>query len=291
MPMLVLPRRSLLSALSVLGVSLALAGLGCSDPAALAQQHSASACDMALEIFERDVAQLRKGMPEGAQILAGRMPADPVGGRAELQTAIKAARENVKDLSYAKSTFFSFAQPDGLVLRSEIDPDRLVDQNVLKVFPSLAKALEPKAGLVEAYGEMDALRGVKRGNDIAWIVAHAVVGKDDKPQGLFLSGWSMRLYVGFVQDAVRAKLDEKTKESSDKVEAYLFVVKGKVAVGHPDAPDVHAEELVKQDLVTKAAGGEARAKVELEGKTWGIVAKKSPMFGDDAVVAVISTIY
>jgi hypothetical protein len=69
---------------------------------------------------------------------------------------------------------------------------------------------------------------------------------------LFVSGWSMRLYVGFVQDAVRTKLDEKTKETSDKVEAYLFVVKGKVALGHPDAPDIHAEELVKQDLVTKA---------------------------------------
>ena len=282
-------RRTFLGSAAALGATLALPG--CSDPAALAQKHGADACDMALEIFNRDVEQLRKGMPEGAKVLAGRMPADPVGGRAELQTAIKAARDNVKELSYAKSTFFSYAATDGLVLRSEIDPDRLVDQNVLKVFPSLAKALEPNAALQEAYGEMDALRGVKQGSDIAWIVAHAVPGKDGKPQGLFVSGWSMRLYVGFVQDAVRTKLDEKTKDSSDKVEAYLFVVKGKVALGHPDAPDIHAEELVKQDLVTKAAGGEARTKVDLEGKTWGIVAKKAPAFGDDAVVAVISTIY
>ncbi|NUP06944.1 MAG: hypothetical protein HOW73_12900 [Polyangiaceae bacterium] len=285
---LTIERRPLL-ALSFAALVGALAG--CTDMGKMAQERSAEATDLALEVFNRDVDQLRKGMPEGAKILGQRLPADPVGSRAEVQTAIKAARDNVKELSYAKSTFFSYASKDGLVLRSEIDPDRLVDQNVLKVFPSLSKALEPNGGLVEAYGEMDALRGVKKGTDIAWIVAHGVNGADGAPQGLFLSGWSMRLYVGFVQDSVRSKIDEKTKDSSNKVEMYLFVVKGKTALGHPDAPDVHAEELVKQDVAAKASSGEFRTQVEMEGKTWGIVAKKCPAFGDDAVVAAISTIY
>lgn len=280
-----------MSLVIALGATSSVFSTGCSDHAKLAQEHSSDATNMALETFTRDVEQVRKGMPEGAKILGARMPADPRGNRLELQTSIKAARDNVKDLAYAKSTFFSFAGTDGVVLRSEIDPDRLVDQNVLTVFPDLKKALEPGAGLVEAYGEMDALRGVKKGNDIAWIVAHAVPGADGKPQGLFLSGWSIRLYIGFVQDAVRSKLDTKTKDTSEKVEAYLYLVKGSGAYGHPDAPDVHAEELLKHDLVNKVKNGDYRAKVELEDKTWGIVAKKAPQFGDDAVIAAISTIY
>lgn len=283
-------RRQLLAlALGLPVCSLALPA--CSDPAKLAQGHATPSVDSALEILARDTEQVRKGMPEGAKLLGKRMPADPLGNRAELQTAIKAARENVKDLMYAKSTFFSFATTEGVVLRSEIDPDRLVDQNVLKVYPDLKKALEPNAGLVEAYGEMDALRGVKRGNDIAWVVAHAVPGADDKPQGLFLSGWSMRLYIGFVQDAIRTKLEESTKGKSDQVEIYLFMLKGKNAYGHPEAPDVHMEEILKMDIVSKLGSGTFTGKAELEGKTWGVVAKKAPMFGDDAAIAAIAMTY
>ncbi len=276
-------------ALGCLGSSVGLAG--CTDKAKLAIARSSTACDEALTLFTRDVDQIRNGMAEGAKILAKRMPADPKGSSLELQTAIKAARENVKDLSYAKSTFFSFAQLDGLVLRSEIDPDRLVGQNVVSVYPTLAKAAEPPPKLVEAWGEMDALRGVKQGNDIAWIVAHAVVGADGKVLGLFLTGFSLRLYTGFVQDEVRRRVDEKTKDQREKSELYLFVVKGKLAYGHPDAPEVHASEIEKRDIMSKIGGGEYSDRLELEGKTWGIAAKKAPMFGDDAAVATISTIY
>lgn len=283
-----LDRRSFL--LSMLGAGGALVLTGCDDTIKMAQGKSAIALESALKMFERDAEQLRKGMPDGAKELGKRMPSDPFGSRLELQTAIHMSRESVNQLGYAKSTFFAFVAPDGKVLRSEIDPDRLVEQDLLSVYPGLKKALEPNSGLVEAYGEMDALRAVIEGNDTAWVVAHRVEGTDGKAAGLFVSGWSMRYYAGFVQDALRIEMNEKTANESKKVELYFFILKGSGAFGHTEAPDIHAKELLKLDIVGKKASN-YRGSYELDDKKWGVAATMTPVFGDDAAAAVVSTLY
>ena len=75
-------------------------------------------------------------------------------------------------------------------------------------------------------------------------------------------------------------------------ESFLFSesVRTNIAYGHPEAPEVHEKEIVKQDVVPKLSSGDYRAVFENEG-TWGLVAKKAPQFGDDAAVVVVSTIY
>lgn len=285
---LAIDRRSFL--ISTFGASAALMLSGCEDSMKLAQGKSAIALESALKMFERDAEQLRKGMPDGAKELGVRMPSDPFGSRLELQTAIHMSRESVNQLSYAKSTFFAFVAPDGKVLRSEIDPDRLVEQDLLSVYPSLKKALEPNSGLVEAYGEMDALRAVREGNDTAWVLAHRVESKDGKAVGLFVSGWSMRYYAGIVQDALRIEMNEKTANESKKVELYFFILKGSGAFGHSEGPDVHAQELLKLDIVGKKASN-YRGGFELDDKKWGVAATMTPVFGEDAAAAVVSTMY
>ncbi len=283
-------RRTLLS----LPLALPFAGgLGCTDLGKASEEAAFGAIDFGLELLRRDVDQVRKGLPEGVKVFEKRMPADPLGGRLELQTAIKAARENVDNLQFAKSTFFSFATPDGLVLRSEIDPDRLVDKNVLKAFPDLKKALEPNAGLVEAYGEMEELRGVKQGPDLAWIVAHAVTGADGAVKGLFLSGWSFRLYARVVQEGVRAKLMEATKDKENKKVplVYTYLLKNNGAYGDPDAPDVNAEHLVKLEVGSKSQGADFRTHLEIEKRAFGIGAKKAPELGEGAALAVVASVF
>lgn len=298
---LVIPSSSLSDAhvsrralLAWLGAGSAALGVGCADDGKASQAAAIAAVDIALGLVERDVSQVRAGMPEGAKLLATRLPGD-LGSRAEVQTAIKATREKIDNLSFAKSTFFSFASPEGVVLRSEIDPDRFVDQNAIKAFPELAKALEPNAGLAEAYGELEALRGVKKGPDLAWIVAAAVPGGEGgKPRGLFLTGWSMRLYARLLQDSTRAKLAEssKDKESKQIPLIYVYVLKGKGAYGDPDAPDLNAEELVKLDLVGQlGAAPEVKLSKEIEKRVFGIAAKKVPQFGDDAAIAVVANVF
>lgn len=269
--------------------------VGCTDKGKLAQDAASEAVDIALGLATRDTDQVRKGMPDGAKILEKRLPADPVGNRLEVEQAIKAARENVDILINAKSTFFSFAGVDGVVLRSEVQIDELAEKNILSVYPSLAKALEPNAGLVEAYGEMDAIRGVKKGNDSAWVVAHAVAGGEGgKPRGLFLSGWSLRHYAGVLQSAMRTHFDEKSKsaeKTSEAVHAHIFILKGRGTYGDPEAPDENTTEVQNLDILPKLASAEFRAVKEIEKRTWGIVAKKAPQFGDDAAFVGLVTIY
>jgi hypothetical protein len=291
-------RRHLLALVFALSLS------ACTDEGQASQAAAAEVVDAAIEVIDRDTDQLRKGMPEGVKVLAKRMPDDPQGSRLELQTAIKAARENTEKLAVAKSTFFSFADLDGKVLRSEIDPDRLVDQNVFQAFPTLSKAIDPTSGLVEAYGSMEALRGVKRGEDLAWIVAHPVLDASGKTKGVFVSGFSFRLYAGLIQGAVRARATEKAKDKpSKKVPLfYAFLVKGGTAYGGIEpaagpqgsevaAPDVLAEYLTKQDLAAKTASGDFAATVELEKRKFGFVARRAPALGEDAVVVVVASVF
>jgi hypothetical protein len=288
-PRLGISRRVVLGSLA----ALALASSGCEDKGKASEEAASSAIEFATSLVDRDIGQIRKGMPLGVPILEKRLPDDLLGSRKEVQEAIKAARSNVDDLAFAKSTFFSFAAADGVVLRSETDPDRFVEQNALKAFPALARALEPKAGPVEAFGELDALRGVKRGHDLAWIVAAAARAPDGTPRGLFLTGWSLRYYVRSVQEQVRAHLAEKAKEAGRKAPplVYAFLLKGNLAYGDPDVPDVTGETLVKLEVQSKAQSGPFSMNATIEQRAFGIAARALPAYGSDAAVAVVASVY
>ncbi len=265
----------------------------CDGQAKQSEQTAVDTLATVAPLIDKDMAQLRKGLPEGAKILTKRLPEDPASDLRETQQSIKAARENNGDLAVAKSTFFVFTNTDGVVVRSENDPDRLVDKNVFSAFPDLKKALDPKAGLIEAFGEMEEMRGVKKGVDTTWVTATAVVGKDEKVKGAFVSGWSFRAYANYLElQAKRDLLEASKKAKSDKVPiAYVFLIKGKNAYGSPDSPDVNAETLVKLDLIAKTAAGPFRGHEDITGRTFGVAAQRVKGFGDDAAVAILASVY
>lgn len=285
-------RRDVLALSAFSALDVALLG-GCSNAGKESEAVAAEAVDIALNFVERDVPQLRTGLPDSVKVLLKRLPTDPVGSREELQTAIKAARENTNDLAFSKITFLSYATAEGVVLRSEAGADNLADQNIVKVFPALAKAHDQPGSLAEAYGEMDALRGVHNGADTAWIVATSVPSDDPKkPRGLFIAGWSFRLYARSLQDGTRNKYGEKTKDKGKVLPLmYIYLLKGSGAYGDPDAPDVNAEELVKMKALDAALKGEFRTNREIEKRTFGIVAKKAPLLGEDAAIAAVASVF
>lgn len=287
-------RRALLTGAIAGSLLVAFSALsGCDGEAKAAQAAANEGLTSAMEVVERDTAQLRSGMPEGVKVLQKRMPGDPLAARLELQNAIKAARENTDNLAIAKSTFFSFADVDGKVLRSEIDPDRLVDQNILTAYPDLKRALEPNSGLIEAYGPMEALRGVKRGEDTAWVVAHRAVDAEGKLKGLFLSGWSFRFYAGVIQNAVRAKFTEaaKTKDNKKVPVIYAYVVKGALAYGEPDAPETLAEHVSKLDVLKLTEAGDYSSSAVIEKRTFGFAGRRAPALGPDAAVVIVASVF
>lgn len=283
-------RRSFVSLLGFAAVSAG--AFGCDDSAKKSEAAATESLDVVFPLVERDVGQVRKGLPEGVKAIEKKLPSDPAGSRQELQKAIKDTRNAIDDLAFAKVTFFAFATPEGVVLRNETDPDRLVEQNVFKALPGLEKAKDPAAGAVEVFGKMDAIRGVKKGEDIAWVVAQGIPG-DGGAKGVIVTGWSIRLYVRVLEQQLVAKLTEKAKEAKQNnvPVAYVFIVKGTEAFGDPDRADELTATIAKLDLVAKTAGGDFKVSQEIEKRQFGIAARRAPILGEDAAIVVAASVF
>lgn len=262
---------------------------GCEDKKAAAEQKVAAVAEKLVPVVKEDVAQVRRGLPEGAKKLGASLEADPSQNLPGLQQAIQGARAAVHDLDVAKSTFFSFADTQGVVLRSEADPDMLAGKSVFTAFPDLKKAADANSGLVEVFGEMEEMRGVRTGSDHEWVVAHPVKDAGGQLKGIFVTGWSFRRFAYHLEETARRDLIEDAKNKNVKAVPvlYVFVLKGKKAYGAPVTPDVNAQAVEGLDLIEKTAGGPFKGSVDITGRTFGVSAHRIPEMGPDAGVAVI----
>jgi hypothetical protein len=262
----------------------------CDDNRKVAEQSAASTLAKLAEVLKEDVAQVRRGLPEGAAKLGPMLDADTASSPVLLQKAISRARSLVPDLDVAKSTFFSYADATGTVLRSETDPDVLAGRSIVAAFPPLKKAFDA-GGAAEAWGEMKDLRAVKTGPDLMWVIAAPV--KDDKGQrrGAFVTGWSLRAYARRLENAAQTVLREAAEKAGKKNPSlvYVFVVKGKTAYGAPVAPDVNAQAIESLDVVGKTASGPYRGTLEITGRGFGVAATRASDFGEDAALTVLAT--
>jgi hypothetical protein len=272
----------------VLIAAAALGLLGCDDGRKLSEQGAVDEVQRLMPVVKEDVEQVKKGLPEGAAKLASVLDADTLANPLALQKAIAGARASVKDLDIAKSTFFSFADTTGTVVRSEADPDMLAGKSVVSVFPALKKALEPGSGNVEAFGEMPELRGLRTGQDFAWVVAHPVKG-GDTVKGMFVTGWSYRLFARHLEDTAKRHLDDVRQKAGKKSLpiVYVLVVKGKKAYGTPLIPQVNQDAVEGADVIAKTASGPFRTNFEITGRLFGLAAQRTPELGDDAALAVL----
>jgi hypothetical protein len=272
-------------------VPLVLAATACDDGRKLAEQSAADTLTKLAPVLKEDVAQVRRGLPDGAVKLGPMLDPDTVGSPVSLQKAITRARNLVPDLDVSKGTFFSYTGTDGVVIRSETDPDVLQGKSLLAAFPALKKAAEPGGGLAEAWGEMNDLRGVRKGPDLIWAAAAPV--KDDKGQvkGMFVTGWSLRAYARRLENSATSAVREAAEKAGKKNPplVYVFVVKGKSAYGTPVAPDVNAQAIEALDLLGKTAGGPYRGTLEITGRGFGVAGARAPELGDDAALAVLAS--
>ncbi|HVY48450.1 MAG TPA: hypothetical protein VHB21_21325 [Minicystis sp.] len=279
-----------LAALVAVAAVSSLALVACEDQGKINEQTASDELARLAPVVKEDAAQVRKGLPEGAKKLAALLGPDPGADLAALQRAIATARAQVQDLSVAKSTFFSFTDPSGTVLRSEADPDLLAGKNVVAAFPALKAALDPKSGDVEAHGQMQEMRGVRNGADTAWVVAHPVV-VEGQLKGLFVTGWSYRRFAYHLEEVAKRDLAEAAQKAEKKQPpiAYVFVVDGDKAYGAPVTPDVDAQAIEALHLVEKTAKGPYKGALEVTGRPFGVAAERAPELGDKAVIAVMAS--
>lgn len=278
------PRLALLAAFA-LGAFLG----GCDDVKKLSEKEAFEEVERIAPIVKEDVEQVRKGLPEGAAKLAQKADADTLGNNSALQKAIADSRSSVKELDNAKSTFFSITDATGTVLRSEADPDMLAGKSVVLAFPGLKKALDPASGNVEAFGEMVEMRGLRTGQDLAWVIVHPM--KDEKGlKGLFVTGWSFRRYAAYLDDKAKRHLSDMAQKAGKKTVpiAYVFLFKGGKAYGSPLlSADVNAQAIEGLGVLEKTAAGPYKGNLEITGRTFGVAARRAPELGDDAAVVVL----
>ena len=277
-------------ALAAVGLGLGLVALvGCDDVKKLSEREAADEVALMAPIVKEDVEQLRKGLPLGAAKLAEKTDADTLGNNSALQKAIAQSRAQVPDLDTSKATFFAMADATGTVLRSEADLDLLATKSVVTPFPTLKKALDPASGAVEAFGEMAEMRGLRTGQDLAWVLAYPL--KDARGvKGLFVTGWSFRKYAAYLDDKARRHLEAASLKAGKKTVpiAYVFLLKGGKAYGSPLlSADVNAQALEGLGLLEKTATAPYKGTIEITGRSFGVAAQRTPELGDDAAVAVL----
>lgn len=272
----------------VLATALLLATLGCEDTGkqsvALALTHAQSLVDTAA----RDVAEVRQGLPLGADQLAkrwsevGDLTRDPAAAR----DALTYAQNKVQDLRVAKSTFFALAGPDGVVVRNDREQDLMAGKALFPAFPALAAAA--KGECVETHGALPEAHGVRGRADGEWVAACGV-RVDGSVVGLYVTGWAWSSYAYRLQFALRKQIESALAGRRENVPlVYTFVVVGPNAYGAPDAPEVNARAIAERaPLSHLAADGTYSGLIELTGRTFALAVRAAPALGPEIGVAVL----
>ncbi len=283
-----IPRHPILALiLTLLG---AVCAVGCEDKAKASDDTAKAVLTRLLPLVERDVTQVRTGLPKGAAALGALIDDDPGGDPEGLRRRLEKSRAGVTELAIAKSTFFVFVSKEGVVLRSEADPDLAVGQSLFKEVPG-AKAFFEKAGLVEVFGYMHGLRGVQTGGDRQWLVGHQVKTTSGGIPGAFVTGWSFRRYVEFLENDARRNLSDTAIDKKRPIPVvYLFLVQGEQAFGGPVTPDVNTEAVGRLGLASKVGDGVFQTSLVLEGNRFAVSAQKLPALGADVLLVALASV-
>lgn len=237
---------------------------------------------------DKDIAELRKGLPEGANHLASlyRSKSPPKDDLPNVRTALDRARNQVIDLRVAKSTFFALVEPDGTVLRTDRVPDLMATKNFFTAFPATREALSGKA--VETHGAMEEASAVRGRQDGQFAVAVPVT-LDGQAVAVYASGWSWSAYAYRLENALRSEVRSHLKSEKDKVPlVYVYLVVESGVFGAPVSPAVSAEAIRKLEPLQKTNGSTPfSTQLEITGRDFGLAVLRAPSLGKDVAVAVL----
>ncbi|HMJ10923.1 MAG TPA: hypothetical protein VK524_05925 [Polyangiaceae bacterium] len=260
--------------------------LGCSKSS---EQSLAKAKEHAGELVrtaERDVAEVRSGLPEGARQLselAG--DATALGDAQEVKRALDRARNKVQDLRVAKSTFFAWVDPQGTVVRTDQEQDLLAGKNLFASFPELRKALS--GARVETVGSMPEAAEVAGRKDGQWLCA-VPVSNAGSVRALYVTGWSWSAYAYRLENALRGSVQSSIGDKVKMPLLYVYMVAGDAVHGAPVAPEVNAKAIAGQAPLTKlAADGRFSTEIEITGRSFALAVQKAPVFGSKVAIAVL----
>lgn len=257
---------------------------GCTDSGKVSADHAKVHAQFLLKAAETDVAELRRGLPEGSKHLVEAFQEGVPDGETA-RKALETARNKVQDLRVAKSTFFALTDKDGTVIRNDQDQDLMVGKNMFRAYPELKSVLT--GSMVETRGSMPEAAGVKGKPDAQWVLGVPVL-VSGKPAAAYVSGWSWSAYAYRLETALRGDVLSHTKEGGKVPLLYVYVIVGGSAYGAPISPIVNGDAIVKQKPLEKAsATAPFSIPLEIEGRQFGLAVVPLKTIGKDAGIAVL----
>ena len=284
---MVLPRRSLLLALVALFPFSALLAVGCKDQGKESETRAKDHARALAALVEKDVAEVERGLPDGAKRLGPLFAKEePHKNLPVVRSALQRVRREVPDLLIAKSTFFAYADENGVAIRNDLEQDAMAGQNLFAIFPELAKS---KDGYATTTGAFPGPPG-KAGPDRDWIAAAPVKREDGKTFGVFVTGWTFRRFSLHLAETLKHEMQEKLRESDDKGKMpvlYVGLFDKTGAYGAPQTPAANEKTLSDLNLVEKTATGPASGSLTLTDRPFGWAAIRTPKLGSDVGVFVL----
>ncbi len=286
--MFVLTTRRFALAASTAAVSLFFFGLpGCKDKDKENSANAGQIIATLAALSEKDVAEVERGLPDGAKMLAALFTkGDPRQDIPAVRSALKKVRRDNMDLNVAKSTFFALTDDKGVAIRNDLDTDVMAGQNLITIFPELAKAT---TAYTTTTGSFPA-SGPRAENDKDWVAAVPVKRDDGSVGGLFVTGWSYRYFARHLSEALKSQLVEEAKKKGDpgKIPVYYIAVFDKSGVyTAPLVPDVNKKALEEADLVGKTASGKFQGSITITDRTFGLGAARVPKLGAETGIVII----
>jgi hypothetical protein len=267
---------------------LCMLALGCKDQAKESAVHAAQdVADLAL-LVDKDVAEIERGLPEGAKRLATLVASDgdPKQDVAGVRRALMRMRRDIMDLNVAKSTFFALADVSGVAIRNDLEEDVMAGQNLFAVFPALARS---KDGYVTTTGTFPNAV-TKNGPDEDWVAALPVKRENGSTGAVLVTGWTYRYFARHLQESLKDRLGEqiKARGGDGKMPVFYVAVFDKSGVySAPLTPQIDEKALEEQDLVARTANDRFQGTLNITDRAFGFAAQRTPKLAPDTGIVVL----
>ena len=259
----------------------------CANPGKVSEKNAQLHAAKLAELAKKDVLEIDQGLPEGAKKLAPLYAKgdDPRSNLPQVRKDLQRIRRDVPDLLTAKSTFFALADDKGVAIRNDLEQDAMANQNLVALFPDLARAKDACATTTGAFPGPPGVSGPDRD----WIAACPIKGADGKTAGMLVTGWTYRGFSRHLQESLKRDISEQTRTASDpgKLPILYVGVFDKTGVYMaPLTPKIDEDEFTKMNLVERTAGGRAQGNLLLTERAFGWAAERVEKLGADTGILV-----
>lgn len=278
-----------------LGLGFALLTPGCKDAGKVSAEEARANVKMLLELAEKDVAEIDRGLPEGAKKMAAHLAketdakqTDAKQNASQVRSALLRMRQQVPDLGVAKSTFFAFTDDKGIAVRNDLEQDTMAGKDLVGAYPDLKKALDG-APYVTTQGRFPGVPN-PQGPDKEWVAGAPVKRDDGSLIGLLVTGWTYRRFANHLQESLKRDLQDKLMRDGDKGKLpvlYVFLFDKDGVYGARGAPPPDEKALAEVGLAASTQAGPVAAPLTIADRRFGYAAVRVPQLGSDVGIVVL----